>query len=84
MKRYKTISVDRIRQLVNDKNRLSTCPADVRKGWNDLLEIILGATNNYQGFGYLKASEVPADQLPGMSGNHPDFIFPDESRRIYL
>ena len=44
---------------------------------------MLFATNNYAGFGYLTAAEVPAGELPGVKGEPGSFTFPDESRKRY-
>jgi hypothetical protein len=76
----KTIKVVDVIARVNACNRCSTCPAEVRRGWNSLLEEILAATDSYAGFGYLKETEVPRGEQPGITGNG---TFPDESRRTY-
>jgi hypothetical protein len=76
----KTIKVVDIIARVNARNRCSTCPAETRQGWNSLLEEVLAATDNYAGFGYLKETEVPRGEQPGIAGNG---TFPDESRRTY-
>jgi hypothetical protein len=84
MAKRKTIDVLFLLDKVNDRNRLSTCPADIREGWNSLLEEVLHSTGNYAGFGYLSANDVPEGEKPGIS-HDGDFTprFPDETRRVY-
>ncbi len=79
----KTIKVADLIAEVNRRNRESTCSPEARNGWNNLLEGFLHATDNYNGFGYLKAGEVPAGELPGIKGEPESFTFPDESRKRY-
>ena len=79
----KTIKVVDLIARVNARNRCSTCPAEARKGWNSLLEEVLAATDNYAGFGYLKETEVPRGEQPGIAGTSPDCTFPDDTRRSY-
>lgn len=81
----KTFEVSRLVEMVNGRNRQSTCSPDMREGWNSLLESVLINTDTYAGFGYLTLLEVPQGQLPGIEygrENEPP-EFPDESRRIY-
>jgi hypothetical protein len=80
----KTVDIAKLVDMVNRRNKLSTCSADLRHGWNSLMEEVLGITDTYAGFGYLTAEEVPEGCSPGIRksevfGNE----FPDESRRIY-
>lgn len=85
--RRKTVKVRELVELVNRRNRESTCPAHVRQGWNSLLEAILHATGNYAGFGYLSADKVPDGHLPGMildEKRPANNRFPDETRRSYI
>jgi hypothetical protein len=84
-----TVDVKALVEEVNYRNRESTCSAEVRDGWNSLLEEVLMSTKNYAGFGWLSAKEVPAGERPGIvwSGEGTDNIgtpsFPDDSRRVY-
>ena len=80
----KTIKVVDLIEKVNRKNRVSTCSPDVRAGWNDLLATVLMDTNNYAGFRWLTASEIPVGEKPGIAGEHPNFTFPDETRKAYF
>lgn len=63
-----------MREIVNRRNRLSTCPADIRFGWNDVLEEVLLQKGQYFGFRYLCRDEVPRGEA---SGRH------DFTRRHY-
>jgi hypothetical protein len=78
-----TIKVSDLIANVNGRNAKSTCHPDMRSGWNDLLEDVLFATDNYSGFGYLTAAQVPAGEKPGIAGEPGNFTHPDETRRIY-
>jgi hypothetical protein len=62
----KRIAILNMIENVNRKNRESTCSADVRQGWNALLEDMLHATGNYSGFGYYSNDELPASMAPGV------------------
>ena len=85
MAKRKTFDVAKLRDNVNQRNKKSTCAAEVRQGWNSLLESILHDTGNYKGFHYLKKEEIPADQSPGIVWNKEGKpTFPDETRRIYI
>ena len=85
----KTFDVITMIDDVNARNRKSVVSADVRNGWNSLLETLLHDTGNYAGFNYLEASEVPEGALPGIvwaqnqNGARYAKSFPDESRRFY-
>jgi hypothetical protein len=84
MKRRQTVRISDLVLEVNERNAKSTCPPDVRHGWNAMLESILYATDNYAGFGYYSADSVPAGFKPGIlrdAENRPSF--PDETRRFY-
>lgn len=83
MSKRKTIEVKKILEMVNHRNRHSTCSPEIREGWNSLMEEILQANGVYSGFGYLGQEQVPSGQLPGMVKEDNGFIFPDESRRTY-
>lgn len=85
MARRKTIAIN---TLVDDVNRMlrdSTCTADVRLGMCAVLENMLHETENYDGYQYLTADEVPRGHLPGIdrSKTFEEKRFPDESRRKY-
>jgi hypothetical protein len=79
----KTIKIAALVTLVNERNRVSTCQPDIRHGWNAILEEVLHKADAYAGYGYLTASEVPAGQKAGVTGEVGRFTFPDESRRRY-
>ena len=64
----KTISVKRIVEIVNERNEKSTCGKEERDGWNSLLEEILMDTEQYEGFTFLTASQVPCTEKPGIHG----------------
>lgn len=66
MTKRKTVTIEFLKSEVNRKNRESTCDAKVRDGWNDLLESMLHATGNYNGYRNLLPTEVPKGHKPGM------------------
>jgi len=83
----KTVEVESLRKFVNSMLATSTCSPDQRMGSILMLEEILHRSNNYGGYSYLDASQVPKGQLPGIIFNHEDVYnhqFPDESRRVYF
>lgn len=67
MSRRKTIDVQMLKDIVNRRNKNSTCAPDIREGWNSLLEEALNKTGNYKGFRYTE----------------PDIWKSDDTRRIY-
>lgn len=85
MKKKKTVNIKWLVEEINRKNRESTCPRDVRNGWNSLLETIMMQANVYNGHSFLKADEVPAGHLPGIvRDGEKNLILPDDSRRVYF
>ena len=80
----KTIKVRDLIEMVNARNRCSTCSEAARSGWNSFLEEVLAKTDSYAGFALLKDGEVPRNQKPGITGTSPDCTFPDDSRRSYV
>ena len=85
-KTRKTIDIKRLIEIVNSRNEKSTCSAEIRAGWNDLIEQVLMETNNYEGFQYLRYNEVPVGALAGIEPGHDNGrpIIPDSSRRRYI
>lgn len=87
----KTVSVEAIVDQVNTSLKESTCSSETRMGMCTVLEQVLMASGNYNGFRYLDQNEVPKDQLPGVRvGDNGDcltyeerFANTDESRRQY-
>lgn len=83
----KTISVEELKDLVNSKNTSSLCNPKQRDGWNVMLEEVLHATDNYNGFNYLRKEQMECDQDPGIITFHfpkpYNHLFLDESRRYY-
>ena len=84
MSKKKTVKVKDLVDLVNSKNRKSTCSAEKRAGWNAFLENVLYETGNYEGFAYLSQSDVPEGQEPGIVWVDSERRFPDETRRVYF
>ena len=82
-KAQKTVTIRELVERVNRLNRESTCKPDMRHGWNHLLEDVLHDANAYKGYGYYPAQDLPPGQKPGITGEAPNFQFPDESRRFY-
>ena len=66
-KSRKTASIAQILFDVNQKNVLSTCSAEVRQGWNSMISSILMAAEVYSGFGYLRGTDLPKGQEPGIA-----------------
>ena len=80
----KTFPVAELLAQTNHFLRASVCSAETRLGAIRTLEIVLHATGNYQGYGYLVAKDVPAGCLPGINHNEKDrFFCTDDSRRCY-
>ena len=80
MKRRKTIEVDRLVDMVNQRNRQSICSQETRDGWNSFLESVLMETGNYKGFMYLDKHHVPAGEDPGIAD---DNTIIDNSRIVF-
>lgn len=80
----KTFSVYELLRIVNERNLKSICSADIRQGWNSLLEEVLHKTGNYSGYGYLEQKDVPEGCRPGIAKTSlGQRYFPDETRRLY-
>lgn len=69
----KTVPIEVLRAEVNRRNQESTCSAEVRAGWNSVLEMMLFHTGNYNGFKYLLPSLVPAGHQPGIRENRGEY-----------
>jgi hypothetical protein len=84
-KKKKSVSFKYLIETTNKRNKESTCPPQVRGGWNSFLTNLLIANNVYAGYGYYTSEEVPEGQKPGII--RKDFpeenLYPDESRRFY-
>lgn len=77
----KTCNVEAMRNEVNTMLADSTCSPEQRMGMCQVLETMLHATGNYNGFTYLSKPEVPSYQLPGI--NEADINLPsDELYRV--
>jgi len=76
----KTAEIHDLIDIVNHRNRHSTCPPTVREGWNDFLKDILNRADVYGGYRYLSVNEVPVGQLPGIKGETGAYEFPDNTR----
>lgn len=80
----KTIKVERLIEMVNKRNKLSTCSADMRHGWNSLLESILFECKRYRGFGYYSSENMVTGEKPGVDRSNPlSLEFPDPSRIFF-
>ena len=83
----KTIKIADLIEHVNEKNQISTCSAEMRKGWNFLLADILHKNGVYAGYNYYKQCEVPSGHKPGIIHSKDietePHVFPDETRRFY-
>lgn len=85
----KTFKVEDLRSMVNATLANST-GGEIgkyrRQGIQTVLEQVLMDADQYRGFRYLDASEVPAGELPGIvrsDDGTPKNEFPDESRVKY-
>ena len=80
----KTFRLADLVDKVNERNRLSTCSPEVRKGWNSLCESLLLESDVYAGFNYLSEKDVPKGHEPGIrTDEQGNKTFPDESRVFF-
>jgi hypothetical protein len=79
----KTISIEVLRNQINEMLKISTREPSMRFGFIGVLESVLHDTGNYRGFRYLTSEEVPAKQEPGVIRGETN-VFPDDSRRHYF
>lgn len=63
----KTIKVEGLKNMMNRLFSVGYASSEYRAGQIDVLEAILHETKNYKGFRYLRPSEVPAGELPGIA-----------------
>ncbi len=67
----KTVNVASILKRINHKLAHSTCSADVRLGWADMLGVILMDAGLYAGYGYQSTADLRdrgmESELPGVS-----------------
>lgn len=82
MARRKTVSVDSLRKTVNERNRVSVCDGNVRRGWNSLLTLVLQEANQYAGFRCLRKEEVPTGCLPGIQTDQNGEPLPYDDRFV--
>jgi hypothetical protein len=78
--RIARITVGKLIAKVNHRNRYSTDPPDVRKGWNELAKEVLMDKAVFNGFRFLNENEVPSGQLPGVYSNGKKTRATDDSR----
>lgn len=84
MAKRKTVDLPRLVSEVNRRNQMSTCPADIRQGWNSLVEWALHNAGRYNGFGYFGVNDLEPGITPGiLQDEHGTATFPDETRRYY-
>ena len=57
-RKRKTFDIVQLILTVNLRNAASTCSAEVRAGWNSLLESVLHAAGLYVGFNYLGSEHL--------------------------
>lgn len=85
MSKRKTIEIERVKKLINEKLK-SQGSISERLSLMTLLEIMLSETGNYKGFRYLTVNEVPSDCDPGIIRDIETGLalsFPDTSRVEY-
>jgi hypothetical protein len=84
----RTVQITRMIDQVNELNRQSTCSPLQRKGWNELLEIVLTWNNVFAGYSLLIQQDVPKGEKPGVIHIENSLAgvkneFPDNTRRHY-
>lgn len=81
----KTVSVDFIKNMVNDTLAAAHGDQQYRRALIDMIERVLFQTDNYNGFTYLGIDQVPNGCKPGIRwvGNDPDFTDTDNTRVQY-
>lgn len=82
----KTLNVSDFKDMINGYLATSVCNDDVRQGMIEALTTVLHSTDNYKGFRYLQADEVPVGQMPGIRwiGDKADFTDADRTRVHYF
>jgi hypothetical protein len=86
MSRRKTAEVGWVKMAANQLLKDSLREPAFRDGVCALIENVLTATGNYQGFCYLKQDEVPQGHCPGITwgeDGEPSFTGCDKTRRFY-
>lgn len=90
MARRNNLTLEEIVEKANNILLRSTCDPKQRQGVCSLTESILSMADNYGGFRYLDATEVPPGQLPGIipgetngERDNTKNQYPDETRRQY-
>jgi hypothetical protein len=83
----KTIEIRKIVELVNRRNKLSTCNPSVsnpsvRRGWNSLLEEILHQSGCYEGFNYYSKKDLGEVIRPGIRLGEDGLVHPDIKERF--
>lgn len=93
MKPRRTFNIDKIIEIVNRRNLLSTCDPKVREGWNSLLGEILHQANRYNGYHYYSDKTLSQELIPGVRTDdngipledyEERFENTDETRRRYF
>ena len=86
--RRKTISVEKMKLMINTANKSVYGTREQRQGANSILEHVLHETGNYKGFWHYRADELPNDRrvkagiiFDSVNHNHE---FPDDSRVFYF
>jgi hypothetical protein len=65
-RRRKTFDIVELLYTVNTRNTRSTCDPKVREGWNAILEHVLLGADVYSGYGYVRATDLPWGEAPGI------------------
>jgi hypothetical protein len=84
----KTINVAKVKDRINELVAKSTCSPDIRQGALNVLEWMLHETDNYNGYKFLEAADVPEGEKPGVVVNHQtnthNFVGCDSTRVKYF
>lgn len=67
-RKRKTFDIAELLYTVNSRNTGSTCSADVRQGWNSLLETVLHSADLYNGYGYLEQGDLKGSAVNSRPG----------------
>lgn len=67
-RKRKTFDIAELLYTVNSRNTGSTCSAEVRQGWNSLLESVLHGADLYSGYGYLEQKDLKGSAVNSRPG----------------
>lgn len=80
----KTVDVQSLKEIANEMLKNSYLSKQQRQGVALMMEYVLLRAQDYRGFVYLQAHEVPYAEEPGVEFSDGMAKTRDEYRRIYL